>query len=228
VNHSLVNRRYERPNRYSCLMLAATLVLLIVVSVRFIPVLLPKTKEVGSTASPNPEATMPDTLTRQDVLPTPTRDDSIPPRMIAFPGASMSAPIVPAGRVAGTWETRHLGDSVGHLVGTSWLDDPGGNIVLAGHVESATGSPGPFAHLFEAKEGDIVVLREGLREERFVVTSINYVAPTDIAYVAQDGRRRVTLITCTDWDYKANTYNGRLVIVAEPVSATAQATPSTP
>lgn len=164
-------------------------------------------------------------LTREDVLPTPTQDTSVPPRLITFPGASMSAPVVSAGRVQGTWETRHLGDSVGHLDGTSWLDDSGGNIVLAGHVESATGAPGPFAHLFEAKVGDLVILREGLREEHFVVTSINFVQPNDVGYVVQDGHRRLTLITCTNWDQKARTYQGRLVVIAEPTVVTAQSGP---
>jgi LPXTG-site transpeptidase (sortase) family protein len=161
-------------------------------------------------------------LTRRDVLPTPTPDASAPPRFIAFPGASMSAPIIPAGRVQGSWETRHLGDSVGHLVGTSWLGDPGGNIVLAGHVESQTGTPGPFAHLFRAKIGDLVVIREGLHEERFRVTIIQQVDPHDVTWLAQDGRARLTLITCTDWDNQSQTYLGRLVVVAEPVVATAQ------
>ena len=161
-------------------------------------------------------------LTRRDVLPTPTPDASAPARFIAFPGAAMSAPIIPAGRVQGTWETRHLGDSVGHLVGTSWLDDPGGNIVLAGHVESQTGAPGPFAHLFRAKIGDLVVIREGLREERFRVSIIQQVGPSDVSWLAQDGRLRLTLITCTDWDNQSQTYLGRLVVVAEPILATAQ------
>jgi len=164
----------------------------------------------------------PYSLTRRDVLPTPTPDASAPARFIAFPGASISAPIIPAGRVQGTWETRHLGDSVGHLVGTSWLDDPGGNIVLAGHVETPTGAPGPFAHLFRAKIGDLVVIREGLREERFRVSIIQQVGPTDVNWLAQDGRLRLTLITCTDWDNKSQTYLGRLVVVAEPILATAQ------
>lgn len=168
-------------------------------------------------------AVYPQTLARDDVLPTYTPDITVPPRLITFPGASMSAPVIPAGRVQGTWETRHLGDSVGHLVGTSWLDGPGGNIVLAGHVESATGTPGPFEHLFEAQVGDLVILREGLREEHYVVTEINYAEPNDIGYVVQDGRSRVTLITCTDWDYDAGTYLGRLVVIAEPVVAAAQA-----
>jgi LPXTG-site transpeptidase (sortase) family protein len=161
-------------------------------------------------------------LTRQDVLPTPTVDMSVPARMITFPAASMSAPVIPAGRVQGTWETRHLGDSVGHLVGTSWLDDPGGNIVLAGHVESSTGAPGPFAYLFEAKVGDLVILRDGAREEDYRVTAIKRVGPYDVSYVAQDGHQRVTMITCTDWDYEQQIYLGRLVVIAEPVVVAVQ------
>jgi LPXTG-site transpeptidase (sortase) family protein len=161
-------------------------------------------------------------LTRRDVLPTPTPDTGAPVRIISFPSVSMSAPIIPAGRFQDTWETRHLGDSVGHLVGTSWLDEPGGNIVLAGHVESATGAPGPFAHLFDAQVGDLVVLREGLREERYRVTVIKQVDPHDMSWLAQDGRSRLTLITCTDWDTKERMYLGRLVVVAEPVIVAVQ------
>lgn len=164
-------------------------------------------------------------LTRRDVLPTPTIDLSMPQRMITFPAASMSAPVIPAGRVQGTWETRHLGDSVGHLVGTSWFDGTGGNIVLAGHVESHTGAPGPFAYLFEAKLGDLVILREGTREEHYRVTTIEEVDPYDVSYVAQDGRQRLTMITCTNWDNEIQTYRGRLVVIAEPVIATASSGP---
>lgn len=156
-------------------------------------------------------------LAVRDVLPTPTADRSIPPRMIVFPGASMSAPIIPAGRARGTWETRHLGESVGHLAGTSWLDEPGGNIVLAGHVESATGAAGPFKHLLDAQPGDPVLVRDGERNTYFRVVKVDRTAPDDLQVLKQDGRRRLTLITCTDWDFERATYQGRLVVVAEPV-----------
>jgi LPXTG-site transpeptidase (sortase) family protein len=217
---------YRRPGRRTCLMLVFELAVLIFAAYRLIPEMLPTSDkpadETGAVGTQDPTATMPDVLSRADVLPTPTTDPNVPSRIIAFPGASMSAPIVPAGRIQGTWETRHLGDSVGHLVGTSWLDGMGGNIVLAGHVENASGQPGPFAHLFEAAIGDLVILREGDHEVRYAVTSIEQVAPDDISYVAQDGRPRLTLITCTDWDYEASTYLGRLVVVAEPLTVTAQ------
>ena len=202
-------------------MLMAELVILLFAIWRLSATLLPSGSNHDEPAI-SQTATMPQSLANTDVLPTPTLDLTLPPRLIAFPGASMSAPIVSAGRIQGTWETRHLGESVGHLVGTSWLDGEGGNIVLAGHVESAAGTPGPFAHLFEASEGDVVIVREGLREEHFVVTSIEYAEPTDVSYVAQDGKRRLTLITCTDWDWEQNTYLGRLIVIAEPTVVTAQ------
>jgi len=218
VKDPLYRKRNLGCSRQSCLMLSAELIVLALVLWRLGGVIWPEPSETVSSSFQS----SPPGLTRRDVLPTPTPDVTAPVRIITFPGASMSAPIIPAGRVQGTWETRHLGESVGHLVGTSWLDDPGGNIVLAGHVESATGAPGPFAHLFEAAVGDLVILREGTREVHYRVTIREEAAPTDIGFVAQDGQPRLTLITCTDWDNERATYLGRLIVVAEPVIAAAQ------
>lgn len=211
-------RRFELSRR-SCFMLTVEVIVLGFAIWRLSVALLPGGSSPASTISPT--GSPPPTALR-DTLPTPTPDTSIPPRLIAFPGASMSAPIIPAGRVEGTWETRHLGDSVGHLVGTSWIDGDGGNVVLAGHVENYAGAPGPFAHLFEAELGDMVILSDGVHEERYQVTKIERVDPYDVSWVAQDGEKRVTMITCTDWDWNEDTYMGRLIVIAEPMSLVAQ------
>ena len=108
--------------------------------------LLPGGSSPASTMAPT--GSPPPTPLR-DTLPTPTPDNSIPPRLIAFPGASMSAPIIPAGRVGGTWETRHLGDSVGHLVGTSWLDGPATILGWPGMLESIPGILAQFRILLK-------------------------------------------------------------------------------
>lgn len=211
-------KRRLRLTRLSCTMLSIELIVLAFAVWRLSTVLLPSP---SATITP-PRTPPPQGLRPEDVLPTPTPDRTVPVRQIMFPAAVVGAPIIPAGRVRGTWETRHLGDSVGHLVGTAWLDSAGGNIVLAGHVESFTGAPGPFAYLFEAKLGDLVVLREGTHEQRYRVTQIEYVDPYDLSWLAQDGTSRITLITCTDWDFDSETYLGRLVVVAEPVTLAAQ------
>ncbi|MHB8752654.1 MAG: sortase [Aggregatilineales bacterium] len=162
--------------------------------------------------------TLPDHLTRADVLPTLTPDTRAPLRRIIFPATGTIAPIVEAMRAGDSWEMRYLGNSVGHLAGTSWLDDPGGNIALAGHIEDAQGEPGPFAHLSQAKIGDVVILQEGQRLIYYRVTTVVRAASDDIRYVSQDGHHRVTLITCADWDASTARYLSRLVVVAVPVN----------
>lgn len=167
---------------------------------------------------PNQTPTLPRSLTRRDVLPTPTPDLRAPRRAIVFPAAALTSPIIESIRTEDSWETRYLGRNVGHLEGTAWLDEPGGNIVLAGHVEDETGAPGPFAYLFSADVNDFVILQEGERSMIYRVTSIERAQPEDMFYVAQDGRHRLTLITCTDWNFTEQTYLGRLIVVAEPVA----------
>ncbi|MEP7284868.1 MAG: class F sortase [Chloroflexota bacterium] len=161
--------------------------------------------------------TLPVNLTRADVLPTLTPVPGAPLRQIIFPGAELVASIVDSTRNGPSWEVRYLGASVGHLEGTSWMDGAGGNIVLAGHVEDAEGKPGPFAHLFESKPNDIVILRESARSIYYKVTVVDHAAPDDMFYVAQDGRKRLTMITCDNYDFKTQSYKTRLVVIAEPL-----------
>ncbi len=171
------------------------------------------------TIPPGVTPTMPQSLSSSDVLPTPTPAPHAPVRTITFPGARLTSPIINAARTRESWETRYLGDSVGHLEGTAWIGEPGGNVVLAGHVESAFGTPGPFAYLFEAQIGDQIILGEDGRETVYVVTAIEEADPQAMEYVAQDGTPRLTLITCDNWDYEAQQYQSRLIVVAEPLPA---------
>lgn len=164
------------------------------------------------------QATMPARLTSRDVLPTLTPDTTAVLRQIIFPGVGTTSLIVPSIRNGDSWETRYLGDSVGLLQGTSWLNDPGGNIVLIGHVEDAEGRPGPFANLFTAKVGDVVILRNGNQSVTFKVSSVERASPDDMRYVVQNGKRRITMITCSDWEPKSRTYLARMVVVALPIT----------
>ncbi len=212
---------YQRPARrgFSCLQLLLLLVGAVVIFFAWQQISRPPAPAFPDGEMPPVTPTMPISLSRADVLPTPTTDAGAPRRSIEFPGALIVAPIITAIRTADSWETRYLGDAVGLLEGTSWLDDPGGNIVLAGHVETALGAPGPFAHLFEALPGDEVILREGERTAVYRVVTVERAAPDAMEYVAQDGRPRLTLITCSDWSFTDQTYLSRLIVVAEPVSA---------
>ena len=62
-----------------------------------------------------------------------------------------------------------------------------------------------------------MLVRDGERNTYFRVVKVDRTAPDDLQVLKQDGRLRLTLITCTDWDFERATYQGRLVVVAEPV-----------
>ncbi len=124
--------------------------------------------------------------------------------------------IVQAYRNTNSWAVDGLRFSVGHLDGTSWLDDAGGNIVLVAHVNNRVGKPGPFATLSQVKTGDVFTLQDGTRQVGYQVISVSTVSPQDMQIIAQDGRQRLTMITCSDWDPSANTFKSRIVVVAVP------------
>ncbi|MBZ0306965.1 MAG: sortase [Anaerolineae bacterium] len=112
------------------------------------------------------------------------------------------------------WRVNHLENRVGHLQGTSWLGKPG-NIVLAGHVELRNGTPGVFSRIDELKPGDVVTLSENGTSYDYRVTEVKVVEADDLSVVYPTPVERVTLITCTGYDFLTNTYNQRIVVVAE-------------
>ena|SRR5215475_2180843 len=207
-----MKRRNQRTrSRFGCFLLLSVPIIIVIFAACQAATIIPP---ISSSVFP---LTMPEKLTRQDVLPTLTPLAKASLRQIIFPEAHLVSSIVRSVRIGSSWETPYLGDSVGLLDGTSWLNDTGGNIVLIGHVEDTKGQPGPFAHLFQTKAGDIVILRDGDLQILYKVASVERAAPDDMHYVVRDGRRRITLITCTDWDVKTGTYLGRLIVIAKPV-----------
>ena len=67
-------------------------------------------------------------------------------------------------------------DHLGWWDGSSWLDDPFGSTVIAGHVDSATEGLGFFAQLLEVRRDDRVqVLGASGQRQTFKVTSVRTV-----------------------------------------------------
>ncbi|BDH70189.1 MULTISPECIES: class F sortase [Streptomyces] len=93
----------------------------------------------------------------------------------------------------------------------------GGNAVMVGHVDSATG-PAVFYGLDAVSAGDtIVVERRGAGPVRYTVTA-KAVHPADAFPSAEVYRPtltpRLTLLTCADWDSESRTYRSNLVVTA--------------
>lgn len=138
---------------------------------------------------------------------------------IFVPSAGINAPIIRVFIDDSTWDVSTLGMNVGHLQGTSWInDEQPGNIVLSGHVEMRDGRAGIFAPIRDLTIGEIIFLRQGGEERRYVISDIYNVQPDDLQPLYPSTDDRLTLITCDEYDFVRNVYGERTVVVAERLS----------
>jgi LPXTG-site transpeptidase (sortase) family protein len=133
------------------------------------------------------------------------------------PTAGISTRIIQSYLNGESWDIRDLGMYAGHLQGTAWMSEVG-NIVLAGHVEMGDGRRGVFATINELKVGDPLYLTQGDDEHVYNVIEIKQVTPDDLSVIYPAEYEKLTLITCTDYDFVQNLYLQRLVIVAERIA----------
>ena len=133
------------------------------------------------------------------------------------PTAGIAGDIVQSYLDGTSWDVSQLGPNVGHLQGTAWMNDTG-NIVLAGHVELSDGRQGIFARLSELQIGDSISLSQDGQEHLYQVKQKFTTEPTDMSVVYPSETNRLTLITCSDYDFFQDTYLERLVVIADRVS----------
>jgi LPXTG-site transpeptidase (sortase) family protein len=137
--------------------------------------------------------------------------------LLVIPSLSINAPIVKSSLGDVTWDISHLEMSVAHLEGTGWLDKPG-NIVLAGHMENASGEPELFSRLDALKPGDEIYVRREGDERKFAVTQVKRVPSTDVSIVAETNDERLTLLACAldSYNEAEGDYTEHQVVIAEP------------
>lgn len=153
-----------------------------------------------------------------NLLPASNLIDSSTTRLF-IPSAGIEAPITNVFLDgSGSWDVSYLGQTVGHLQGTAWLDDSPGNIVLSGHVELSDGRQGVFATLGEVTVGEIVIIARGSEERQYIVTEVRDVAPDDLQPLYPASTEKLTLITCGEYNFFSDQYEVRKVVVAERLS----------
>ena len=114
-----------------------------------------------------------------------------------------------------TWDTRRLYDNIGHLNGTGWFGQ-NKNVVLAGHSETIDRLPNVFYNLANIEVGAEIYVYANGTAYHYVVTSLEWVVPTDLTSVLPTGHDQLTLITCDTDSYDNGTYEKRLVVRALP------------
>jgi sortase A len=100
---------------------------------------------------------------------------------------------------------------------TSW-PGLGSNTGLAGHVDLADGSDGPFRYLADLEPGDEVILYTQKRVYTYRVRSQVIVEEDDLSVVAPTEKPQITLITCVGWDAELRLYLQRLVVYADLIN----------
>lgn len=144
------------------------------------------------------------------------------PEQIQLPGGT-SAAIVPVATVGNELVVPEDGTKVGWWDGSSYVGDPFGSTVIAGHVDTLTDGIGYFFQLWNIKVGARVMLSAGDARQAYKITTLREVARSDL--VDDDeafdigGPPRLVLITCAG-DFRADRggYSRNLIVVARPIS----------
>lgn len=166
------------------------------------------------TASPAPLPTLtPSAVTVASLTSATPR----PQASLFLPTAGVTAPVIEVYLDGQSWDVKYLGQNAGHLQGTAWFGQTG-NIVLAGHVEMPDGRAGIFAGMSKLNVGDPVILSLSDQQQRYSIASITKVQPDDLSVLYPTEKDRLTLITCDSYDFLQNTYQDRVVVVADRVA----------
>ncbi|MBZ0291345.1 MAG: sortase, partial [Anaerolineae bacterium] len=146
------------------------------------------------------------------------RKPEVPATRVVIPALGIDTDLTEAPISGNTWDVNRFTDEIAHLEGTAHLGTMG-NAVLAGHITHQAGY-GPFQHLDQMEEGDIILAYGEGVEYRYMVKMIRYADPSEIEYtlpLEEDGKY-ITLITCADWDQSSRRYLQRLIVRAEAIS----------
>jgi LPXTG-site transpeptidase (sortase) family protein len=149
-------------------------------------------------------------------------DTRFVPERIDLPGGAYS-PVVPVATVGNELVVPEDPTKVGWWDGSSYVGDPYGSTVIAGHVDVFDRGIGFFFRLWNIKVGERVVLSAGDVRQAYKITTVRQVPRTDLVDDAEvfdiAGPPRLVLITCAgEFRPERGGYSRNLIVVAHPVS----------
>lgn len=117
-----------------------------------------------------------------------------------------------------TWDISPWERNAGQLERLGWINIPS-NTVIAAHSEYPSGVAGVFNELDTLHVGDVIFVRDGDLQRRYVVFEVRTVDYHDLSVLYPTTTHRLTLITCSIPSYVAaqNLYYERVVVIAYAV-----------
>ena len=148
-------------------------------------------------------------------------DTRFVPERIDLPGGAYTA-VVPVATVGNELVVPEDPTKVGWWDGSSYVGDPYGSTVIAGHVDAFDRGIGFFFRLWNIKVGERVVLSAGDVRQAYKITKVREVPRTDLVDDAEvfdiGGPPRLVLITCAgEFRPDRRGYSRNLIVVARPV-----------
>jgi LPXTG-site transpeptidase (sortase) family protein len=133
------------------------------------------------------------------------------PARLLIPAIQLDETIVAIPLTAAGWDISRLAFHVGWLESTGVRPNDSLAMAFIGHVTISAAQNGPFARLQNLQPLDEVVYRQGGSDFVYSVSNIQHVKPEELQrlYVAKGDH--LLLVTCTDWNYLTETYEGRLL-----------------
>jgi LPXTG-site transpeptidase (sortase) family protein len=149
-------------------------------------------------------------------------DTRFVPERIDLPGGAYTA-VVPVATVGKELVVPEDPTKVGWWDGSSYVGDPYGSTVIAGHVDAFDRGIGFFFRLWHIKVGERVVLSAGDTRQAYKITTVRQVPRTDLVDGTKvfdiGGPPRLVLITCAgEFRPDRGGYSRNLIVVAHPVS----------
>jgi LPXTG-site transpeptidase (sortase) family protein len=149
-------------------------------------------------------------------------DTRFVPERIDLPGGVYTA-VVPVATVGKELVVPEDPTKVGWWDGSSYVGDPYGSTVIAGHVDVFDRGIGFFFRLWNIKVGERVVLSAGDVRQAYKITTVRQVPRTDLVDNTEvfdiGGPPRLVLITCAgEFRPDRGGYSRNLIVVARPVS----------
>jgi len=138
--------------------------------------------------------------------------------ILEVPVLKLKMPVVGIPLKGNSWDVTWLLNQAGWLEGSAF---PGfsGNSVLTSHVTLPFGQAGPFANLHKLTVGDKVFVHAFGNLYIYDIKAVQKLDPTDSSILRHENKSWLTLVTCADYDEKAETYLKRLVVKAVLVQA---------
>jgi len=147
-------------------------------------------------------------ITAQGTPPPPTLA-----RML-IPSLNVNEKIVSVPIKDGAWDIARLSGNIGWLEATGVKPDDNWAMAFIGHVTVSSAQKGPFANLWTIKPLTEIIYRNGGVDFVYTVETVSPAKPNETAKLFQRKKDHILLVTCTDFNFLSEKYDGRLIVDA--------------